>query len=245
MNKENRFLITTTLEETWVENQPVLFLGEWCRLYSRKDHWSKMNAVLLPYHWDDRDKFYSDYQYLGNLYERVLVDLASRLNQIHDVERSLRYWRILIGPWLAYFIQMLFDRWLSIQGAVNSFEITGTIVLTDIDDILIPNDMNHFAELMVGDDWNHHIYAEILNKLGNVPTIVKNSRQGYPPHKAGKAKASIRHRALCIYSGIAKYFVQDRDAFLSSTYLTKLNEIRLQLRFGQVPQFWQSVKPVQ
>lgn len=245
MNKENRFLITTALEETWVEDQPALFLGEWCRLYSRKDRWSEMNAVLLPYHWDDRDKLYSDYQYLGNLYERVLVDLANRLNQIHNVEHSIRYWRIFIGPWLAYFIQMFFDRWLSIQSAVNSFEITGTIVLTGNDDKLIPNDMGHFAELMVGDGWNHHIYAEILNKLGNVSIIVKNSRQGCHPPKVGTVKAGIRHKALCVYSGIAKYFVQDHDAFLSSIYLTKLDEMRLQFSFGQFPQFWQSIKPVQ
>ena len=31
VNKEKHFLITTALEETWVEDQPVLFLGEWCR----------------------------------------------------------------------------------------------------------------------------------------------------------------------------------------------------------------------
>ena len=28
--KEKRFLITTALEETWVFDQPVVFLGEWC-----------------------------------------------------------------------------------------------------------------------------------------------------------------------------------------------------------------------
>jgi putative transferase (TIGR04331 family) len=246
VNKEKRFLITTALEETWVEDPPVLFLGEWCRLYSRKDRWSEMNTALLPYHWDDRDKFYSDYQYLDSLYERILDDLAGRLNQIHNVEYSIRYWRILVGPWLAYFIQMLFDRWQSIQSAINFFEITGTIVLTGNEEQLVSNDMNHFAELMKGDEWNHHIYAEILSRLGNVIIIVKNRGQGYPQPKLGKAKASFRNKALRIYYGIAKYFVQDRDAFLSNTYLTKLNEMHLQLRLGQVPLFGQiGIKPVQ
>jgi hypothetical protein len=33
-------LVTTALEETWPDdNQPVLFLGEWCRLYSKKPLW--------------------------------------------------------------------------------------------------------------------------------------------------------------------------------------------------------------
>ena len=57
----NRILITTALEETWPDNnQPVLFLGEWCRRQSRKEKWVKMNLVVAPYHWDDRKKLFSD-----------------------------------------------------------------------------------------------------------------------------------------------------------------------------------------
>jgi putative transferase (TIGR04331 family) len=247
VNKEKRFLITTALEETWVEDQPALFLGEWCRLYSRKDRWSEMNTALLPYHWDDRDKFYSDYQYLDSLYERILVDLASRLNQIHNVENSIRYCRILVGPWLAYFIQMLFDRWQSIQSAINLFEITGTIVLTGNEEQLVPDDMNQFVELMIGDEWNHHIYSEILHRYGNVRIIVKNISDGYhlPRPKLRKARAGIRLKALRIYFRISKYFVQDRDAFLSATYLKKLDELYLQLKLGQVPQHWESIRSAQ
>jgi putative transferase (TIGR04331 family) len=245
VKKENRFLITTALEETWVEDQPALFLGEWCRLYSRKDRWSEMNATVLPFHWDDQDKLFSDYQYLDSLYELILGDMVIKLNQIHNVEYSIRYWRILIGPWLAYFIQMLFDRWLSIQSAINLFEITGAIVLTCNEEQLIPNDMMHFVELFKSDEWNHYVYAEILYKLDNVRIIVKNSGQGYNSPKLGKDKANYRHRALRIYSGIANHFVNDSDAFLSSTYLTKTNEMLLQLRLGQLPQLPLGIKPVQ
>ena len=75
-----RLLITTALEETWGDGQPVLFLGEWCRRYSLKDHWSKMDAEVLPYHWNDRAKLYADYQYLREFYERLLRDLSAQLN---------------------------------------------------------------------------------------------------------------------------------------------------------------------
>ena len=51
-----RLLVSTALEETWRDDEPVLFLGEWCRRYSRKERWSKMDAEVLPYHWDDRKK---------------------------------------------------------------------------------------------------------------------------------------------------------------------------------------------
>ena len=115
----SRFLITTALEETWPDDPeiPVLFLGEWCRIYSRRDRWSMMNAKVLHYHWDDRHKLYNDYQYLNNIYENTLKSLQKKLNEIHKVDHSLRYWRILIGPWLGYFLQMVFDRWIMFKFA--------------------------------------------------------------------------------------------------------------------------------
>ena len=118
-----RYLVKTALEETWPKglNDAVLFLGEWCRIYSRKERWSKMNADILPYHWDDRNKLYNDYQYLNSLYEDTLNNTKEQLNRIHDVDYSLRYWRILIGPWLAYFMQMVFDRWAMLNFAFKSY----------------------------------------------------------------------------------------------------------------------------
>jgi len=51
-----KVLVTTALEDTWPpENHPVLFLGEWCRLYSRKFIWKELDAEILQYPWDDRN----------------------------------------------------------------------------------------------------------------------------------------------------------------------------------------------
>ena len=36
-SSESFFLVTTADENTWPENEKILFLGEWCRLYARKD----------------------------------------------------------------------------------------------------------------------------------------------------------------------------------------------------------------
>ena len=51
------FLVTTGLEDTWPDSdQSILFLGEWCRLYSQKHRWVNIDAEVVPYHWDDRNK---------------------------------------------------------------------------------------------------------------------------------------------------------------------------------------------
>ena len=110
-------LLTTALEETWPEglDTPVLFLGEWCKLFSQEERWSAMNSKVLAYHADDREKLHQNFLYLQALYKKFISAVARRLNEIHNVDHSIRYWDILAGPWLVYFLQIIFDRWSTIQ----------------------------------------------------------------------------------------------------------------------------------
>lgn len=243
-----RFLITTALEETWRDDEPVLFLGEWCRRYSRKERWSKMDAEVLPYHWDDRAKLYADYKYLLGFYERLLGDLAAQLNHIHSVDHGLRYWRMLVGPWLGYFSQILFDRWASIQQAVGTYELSGTCVLTGREDASVPNDMAHFARLFVGDDWNYNICAAILQQSYTVPRATKIwETEAVAPRQLPAANRGRQlKQSLAAWRGwTASALVRDQDAFFLSTYLPLFDELRLQWRLGQMPQLWRSATPVQ
>ena len=53
MTEQKRYLITTEDEATWKFDQPVIFLGEWCRLYDCKHIWQNMDAIVAkPYDFD-------------------------------------------------------------------------------------------------------------------------------------------------------------------------------------------------
>lgn len=241
-----RFLITTALEETWRDDEPVLFLGEWCRKFSRKDKWSSMDAEVLPYHWDDSVRLYEDYQYLQEFHERLLQGLTKQLSQIHKVEHSKRYWRILVGPWLGYFTQMLFDRWTSIMQARERYDLSETIVLTGMEDSLVPNDMRDFRPFYPADEWNHYLYGVILEEYTAVPCIHKSrSAAGFerrsesPPPMARNIKQSV----LAGYSKAAGLLARDTDAFFIATHLPQKDELMLNRRLGQVPQFYRKVPP--
>ena len=79
-SRRPRYLITTADEQTWKIDQPVLFLGEWCKVYSRMHAWQELDSETVAYHWKDRNRLYRDYSYLVELYERVLPKLANYLN---------------------------------------------------------------------------------------------------------------------------------------------------------------------
>ena len=71
--------------------EPVLFLGEWCKRYSRRERWQYLNAHTASYHWDDREKLYKDYQYLESIYEEILKALTESLNRIHQTKHFLKH----------------------------------------------------------------------------------------------------------------------------------------------------------
>ena len=244
-----RFLITTALEETWRDDQPVLLLGEWCRRFSRTEHWSKLEAEILPYHWDDRAKLYSDYQYLQDFYERLLRDISSQLNLIHCVDHSQRYWRILVGPWLSYYTQLLYDLWNSIHQAVTRHELSGTIILTGQEEAMVPVNMYDFNyRLYTDDQWIHHSCGAILQHYTTVP-CTRQVRTG----KAGVSKIvqptswkrQIKRALVASYTRAASTLTREQDAFFLATYLPLLDEMKLYRRLGQVPQLWRSVESVQ
>ena len=160
---DKRVLVTTALEETFPKdkNEKILFLGEWCKLYSKKDIYKQYDYKTLPYHWDDREKLYEDTKYIDEIYELYLSRLTDQLNMIHNVSYSLGYWRIILGPWLRYFIEMVYDRYLSIEKA--SKENINYAVVVDINDKdIVPRNMMNFNQLYIDDIWNQFIYQSIL-----------------------------------------------------------------------------------
>ena len=237
-----KFLVTTALEETWREDVPILFLGEWCRRYSRKSHWERLNAEVLPYHWNERSTLYADYQNLQHFYEELLIELAVKLNLIHGVDHNVRYWRILIGPWLCVFLHAMFDRWSSIKQAMALGCISETIILDTKKGMFIPNDMTCFFHYIAGDEWNHHIFSEILQQqsgiqcIKQVPASLKTTLPS-PPITRHYWKWKLH----AMYSYFSQLLARETDAFLLTTYLPFLDELKLQQRLGQMPQLWRSV----
>lgn len=241
-----RYLVTTAIESTWPDSTPLLFLGEWCKIYSRKEKWEKMDIDIVPYHWDNNNRIFDDYKYLLQLHEQLLEEIATELNAIHKVSHSTRYWRILIGPWIGYFVQILFDRWTSIKQAIANNEIAGTTVLTGNSDETVPQNMQHFINLLVTDEWNHNIYSWIIVNYTNIKVITQPAERSEKNHlHTAKFSAwlSIKHNIKKIilavprkiYHWMARIFVRRTDALLFATYIPLSKEIRYQLSIGQFP----------
>ena len=158
-----KMLVTTALECTWGNEEEIIFIGEWCKPYNRKEYIDSKTQQTLSYHWSDTEKMFDDYEYMGDLYERMLFSVGNFLNKYHNTNKSLRYWRIVIGPWLYTFIPMVWDRWENLRCAINVKSQYKTITLHD--SLLKYSPVKGYQEFMglrSSHLYNHKIFADII-----------------------------------------------------------------------------------
>ena len=119
------FLITTSYEPSWnIGAKKILFAGEWCRLFSNKKSYERVcDYEVFPYHWLDQEDLYRDIEYLENIYEAYLGYVVVTLNNLHGVNYSKRYWRIILGVWLNDYIRLVYDYFVTIQNIDKAKQI--------------------------------------------------------------------------------------------------------------------------
>jgi putative transferase (TIGR04331 family) len=233
------FLATTADQRFWKKDEKIIFLGEWCKLFNQKPVWSQLNYEVFPYHWRSRTKYFEDYVRLEQLYEHWLPVLAKNLNTLHSENHSDRYWRIVLGPWLYYFIQTFYDRYLSIRRAIDSRQVTLTWISPVGNTDFTPKDFSTFGKWLSSDYYNLHIYSWLIEAMGGIAVEVK-SHSIQPERISLRADLGLSNRiklglkqVMGIYSRCLPQ--KDTDIVLASLYIRKQDLVRLQLALGQFP----------
>jgi len=248
-DEKQMFLITTADQRFWNTEDKVLFLGEWCKLYKDRKAWENLGSQTLAYHWDDRQRFASDKNYLSLVYERYLEVIATSLNDIHCVKFSTNYWRILIGCWLRGFIETLFDRFSSIKTAEESGLVTDTWIGNT--QPWVPRTTPDYSN---DDVLNQYLYSRIIRKLGTIPFLEQSVSPTLPAENSERlfikvaaklkqgpkniARTIVRFAYSLLPSEGGTHFLgvlSPSVVFSGNIYLSRWDRIRLQLGVKSTP----------
>lgn len=242
-----RHLITSSDERTWKFDRPVIFLGEWCRLYSRREIWLGMDAIVAAPYGLGPGKRKRDIEYVQSLSNKLLIELTEKLNANHNTNYSSRYWNILIGYWLQRYVSTLFNRYSTLEQVFENYEISGTTLFDSTQFSLSTQDSNNFVWATNDERWNHVLYGRILAFLNREAVIKGTITLGKIEQCSAKVKLIAKPRwwwlkklLRKIASHVFPLFSAKDDAFIINTYLPKWQEIKLQLQLGQFPQLWKS-----
>ena len=99
---------------------------------------------------------------INKTYEKLLKNFQKNLNKYHNVNYSLKYWRIFIGPWLSNFLHNTFDKWENIRSLKEKFSIDSTTIIKIENSDIIPHTFEEYTRLMSTDMWNHYVYSKII-----------------------------------------------------------------------------------
>lgn len=243
-----RYLITTADERTWKFDRPVIFLGEWCRIYDRRHVWQEMDAIVAVPYGLGLAKKDSDHAEARALEEKLLHLLCEVLNQYHGVKHGERFWRIVFGHWLRRYVDVMLNRVNTLKQCLQLHKISGmTAYANDAYALATPD--SYSAILAFNDDrWNNALNVRILDLQGEasfpIEFISGCASKGFhlnvlptPP----TLKKTILKWGYQQVGKIAECLARDDDAFIMNSYLPKREEMALQLAFGQCPQLWVSL----
>jgi len=218
---EEVFLATTALEDFWDASRPLVFLGTWCRRYSRRSHWERLGGKTLdsPYCEEQASAlFYS----ISELYDAVLGMLADRLNSVHGTTHTRRYWEICAGPWLLYYLHAVYDRYTCLLSALERYPRLTTLVL-DPACFVVPADTMEFWGLLKDDAYNLQLYSRILRHMGReFPCRRWQIPRPAPSARIGRGRAWLE-RAIA-------WFQNPRQILHKNPYFPRLMQLRLALR---------------
>ncbi len=244
-----RFLITTADERTWKFDKPVLFLGEWCRVYDKKHIWENLDAVVAPPYGLSQAKKDEDHAAARALEEKIFPDICSALNNHHGIQQSQRFWLIVLGHWLRRYVDVILNRFNTLKQCIESYEISGTTIDDNDKYCLATKDSNTWIWALNDDRWNSALTARILPSIISEGILVENissdSRERFELRAAKPTGSFIKRLMRWGYrqtGSVASYFVKDSDIFIISSYLPKLEAVKLQLTLGQFPQLWTQVE---
>ncbi len=231
-------LINTADERTWSKTEKILFLGEWCLKYSRKHIWKNLDFEICKPFLNKRNKKISSVDEVFYLAQIFLPKLASLLNQYHKTNYSDRYWEILIGHWLIRFISSVSNRYYLLKYALDEYDISNITFLKSRNYKIATLDTLSSVYATNCEIWNNMVFSKIYNYLSNKKInshYINICDENFSYYIKQNRQLSFKKNVKNIFFNIFSKFTRDTDAVIFGSYLSLIDEIKLNLSFSQVP----------
>ena len=171
------------------------------------------------------------------MYEKLLEATKAKLNHYHQVNYSKNYWRIHAGYWLYSFVCSLFEKWENIDQAFKENPDINFTKVINRNDYFSYQNTSEFLNFSSTDEWNHHIYFEILNYLKKIKKINIDFEfidKDIKIYKGFKKNLSYKLKlgTIKLYNFLFGKIIKKQKVFIYRTYTGKYFEVLLNFSFG-------------
>jgi putative transferase (TIGR04331 family) len=132
------------------------YLGLWALKDS--EILSYKNKKVIDFIWRNKKSFLKDSIVIKKIILKLYQKLFLSLNKTHNTKYSKKFWKILIFPWIYYYVSALYFRWQSIKKIKkknNIFIFAKKIKYNN-------NNYDNNVEIFIDNYWNQKIFQEIV-----------------------------------------------------------------------------------
>ena len=213
-------------------------------IYDKKISFDK--NILTFSKWENYKEKIQDAKKNIKIYNYFLNELVIFLNNYHNKNYSLRYWQLILTPWLYFFICSITFKWellKSLKGK-NYIFLKSKIFKNET----IPMGVEDFLRISGADYWNHYIFTKIIefNFLDKIEIIENNEltqnkerEKIYKKlkHETLKEKLSLFIQTFC------NLVPQSKKHLIFSTYMSNFEEIKLNLMVNKSLLYYKMLRP--
>jgi len=196
---------------------------------------SSSDDILFNHPWSNFDYYLKDIKKIEKIYIIILKKVSSKLNKHFKIKKNLRYWKILIGPWLMSFISAYYEKDLLIN---TLLKYKGKLIIPIVNlrekNKISKDYKEFFNEKLLSTDWQDYLFSQILKKKKIKSNIIfvkkKIIFKKKLQNKKNNFSVTLKKNLILSFNKILSYFVENQKIiFFDNTFSLK-NKINLLLR---------------
>lgn len=230
--EEKYFLALTDQEEYWDKNaKKIIFLGEWCCRYSRKEQWEGVPYEIFPYLWEEKENIVKAREYIfGDLYDRVLTALSDCLNSLHNQSHATSFWDLAMGSWIKAYLSIVYSKYCTLKQVLDKYPNIYTYGIAP-DIFKTPNTITDLFSA----DTDMYFYTRILLLLNKDVFFNHNAKPGLNVESIAYKNLNSKLRAVLTKIGkpiiyrLLSSITKNRPIVIRESYCRANNDIKLAL----------------
>ena len=236
LKKKKYFLAKTPIEEKLFIKKNKFYLGYFC--ISKKSKLENFNSqTVITDHWKlNNNQLIKKKYYFEKISEKILIFLTEYLNKIHNKNKSIDYWRIIITPWIINYITVVYDRWSIISELKKKYKNFYFYTHEFRNEKKISEILNYNSWYLLtqSDQYNNYLFNKIIKyrKIKNVEIKLNNYKFKNPKTKKYNFKLYVLNFYKILVSKISFYF---NSIYFDNIYMQKFDFLKLCFKLFQIP----------
>lgn len=241
-----RHLIFSADSRTWDPDEPLLFLNEWCARKIPRELLELQGGKICSPVYKSIEERDVDHEQMRAIENELFSKLVPLLNKHQQLNKDIRFWRIILGPWFRKYVELIFYRVRTFEKCLESGQIKSFNLLDCEDFILASQNNSDFFWSTQNEMWNTLLNSKILSMLNKGaiahksihidPSIFKEDTQSV------QIKINLKLSIQKYLRKFAERFVRDSDCMIINSYLPIFEELKLNIALKQFPQWWLPVE---